>query len=60
MNPRSIIALLLTYSQGLRFKNLFLIALGLFVFDLIIPDMIPFADEILLGLVTILLSRFKR
>lgn len=60
MSPRSIIALLLTYSQGLRFKNLFLLAVGLFIIDLIIPDVIPFADEILLGLATIILSRWKK
>lgn len=32
---------------------------GLFVLDLIIPDFIPFIDEILLGLATLILARWK-
>jgi len=31
----------------------------LFVVDLVIPDPVPFLDEILLGVVTLLLSRWK-
>jgi hypothetical protein len=33
---------------------------GLFIIDLIIPDFIPFADEILLGLVSLLLAGLKK
>ena len=32
----------------------------LFLLDLVVPDFIPFADEILLGLGTLLLSRWKK
>ena len=32
---------------------------ALFVVDLVIPDFIPFADEILLGLGTLLLANWK-
>lgn len=32
---------------------------GLFVLDLIVPDFIPFIDEILLGLATLILARWK-
>jgi hypothetical protein len=32
---------------------------GLFVLDLIVPDLIPFIDEILLGLATLILARWK-
>ncbi len=60
MANRTLLVLLLNYAQNLRFKNLFLLAFGLFVLDLIIPDVIPFADEILLALVTLLLSRWKK
>ena len=42
---------------GLRFRNLFLVAAGLFVVTLFTP--IPLAEEILVGLVTLLLSRWK-
>ena len=33
---------------------------ALFLLDLAVPDFIPFADEILLGLGTLLLSRWKK
>ncbi len=44
----------------LRFPQLFLLAATLFVLDLLIPDLIPFADEILLGLLTVLLGSLER
>ena len=34
----------------LRFPQAFAIFVGLFVFDLFVPDFIPFIDELLLGL----------
>ena len=43
----------------LRFPVLFLISAGLFVVDLVVPDFIPFADEVLLGLVTALLASWR-
>lgn len=51
---------LLAYAQRLRFPTLFLVTLGLFALDLVIPDMVPFADEILLGLGTLLLTAWKK
>jgi hypothetical protein len=47
------------FAAGLRFPNLLAITVTLFVLDLIIPDMIPFADEILLGLLSLLLASLK-
>ena len=44
---------------GLRFRNLFLVAATLFVVTLVVPDFIPFADELLFGLATLLLARWK-
>lgn len=44
----------------MRFPTLFAIAGALFLFDLLIPDFIPFADELLLGLVTLLFASWKR
>jgi hypothetical protein len=44
----------------LRFPQLFALALAVFLIDLFIPDLIPFVDEILLGLLTILLGSVKR
>jgi hypothetical protein len=34
----------------LKFPQLFAVLLALFLIDLVVPDMIPFVDEILLGL----------
>ncbi len=44
----------------LRSWQLFTLAAVLFVADLLVPDPIPFIDEIMLGLTTLLLSRWKR
>jgi len=51
---------LLSFANRLRFKHLFLATCGLFVLTLILPDPIPFADEILFGLATLLLSQWKK
>ena len=51
---------LLAYAARLRFPTLFLVAMTLFVVDVIIQDVVPFADEILLGLGTLLLSSWKK
>ena len=45
---------------GLRFPQLFVLVATVLVVDLLIPDLIPFADEILLGLLTVLLGSLKR
>lgn len=51
---------LLQWLGKLSFPRLFVIAAALFLFDVAIPDFIPFADEILLGLGTLLLARLKK
>ena len=43
----------------LRFPVLFLISAGFFVVDLVVPDLIPVADEVLLGLSTALLASWR-
>jgi hypothetical protein len=57
-NP--ITRLVLRWLGGLRFPQLFLLFGGLFVLDVVLPDVIPFADEILLGLGTLLLGALRR
>lgn len=57
-NP--LISPLLRWLGRLSFPRLFLLSAALFFLDLLIPDFIPFADEILLGLGTLLLARWKR
>jgi hypothetical protein len=51
---------LIQYASRLRFPKLLALAAFVFVVDLILPDVIPFADEILLGLVTLLLGTLKK
>ncbi|HVR80517.1 MAG TPA: DUF6116 family protein [Luteimonas sp.] len=56
----SLLAPLLRWFSRLSYPRLFLLAAGLFVADVVIPDFIPFADELLLGLGTLLLANWKR
>ena len=46
--------------QALRFPTLFLLLAGLFLFDLLIPDFIPFLDELLLGIATLIVGNLTR
>ena len=55
-----IAALIARFAGRLRYPTLFWVAAALFALDLAIPDAIPFADEILLGLGTLLLARLKK
>jgi len=50
---------LVRFAAGLRFPRLLALTAALFVLDLIIPDVIPFVDEILLGLMSLLLASLK-
>lgn len=43
----------------LRFPQLFAVVTALFLIDLLIPDMIPFVDEVLLGLLAVLLGTLQ-
>lgn len=49
----------LGYASKMRFPKLFMLTAILFVIDLIVPDMIPLVDEILLGLGTLLLASLR-
>jgi hypothetical protein len=44
----------------LRYPRLLALTATLFVADLFVPDLIPFADEILLGLGTLVLTQLRR
>lgn len=58
--PNPLLAPLLRWFGRLSYPKLFLLAAALFIGDAIVPDMIPFADELLLGLGTLLLANWKR
>jgi hypothetical protein len=48
------------FAAGLRYPTLFKLVAALFVVDLLVPDLIPFADEVLLALGTLLLGALRR
>ncbi|MCU0225479.1 MAG: hypothetical protein MUF27_15735 [Acidobacteria bacterium] len=51
---------LFRFAEKLRFPQLFVLTAGLFLLDLIVPDLVPFVDEILLGLLTVLFASWRR
>jgi hypothetical protein len=53
-------ALVRRYAGRLRYPRLLLLTALLFGFDLFVPDVIPLADEILLGLGTVLLASLRK
>ena len=50
----------LEFAGGLRFPRLLALTVAIFVADLVVPDLIPFVDEILLGLFAALLATIKK
>jgi len=60
MFKRLATALVGKYAMRLRFPQLFGATAVLFFLDLLIPDLIPFADEIMLGLLTLLLGSLQK
>lgn len=50
---------LMNWARKLRYPALLKITAALFLVTLVIPDPIPFVDEILLGLGTLLLANWK-
>ena len=55
-----ILAGLLQRLSGLRFPYLFGLTALVFLGDVLVPDLIPFADEVLLGLLTILFGAWRK
>jgi len=55
-----LLAPLLRWFGRLSYPRLFLITAALFVVDVLTPDFIPFIDELLLGLGTLLLMNWKK
>jgi hypothetical protein len=55
-----VIAAVLRYAARLRFRQLFLITGTVLVLDLLVPDLVPFVDEVLLGLLTLLFGTWRK
>ncbi|KTF37559.1 DUF6116 family protein [Xanthomonas vesicatoria] len=49
----------LGWAAKLRYPTLFKLAAALFVVDVLVPDFVPFVDELLFGLTTLLLANWK-
>lgn len=58
--PNPILLPFLDWARKLRYPTLFKITAALFVVTLFLPDPVPFVDEILFGLGTLLLANWKR
>jgi hypothetical protein len=50
----------LQWARGLRFPTLFKVTAAAFVVSILLPDPVPFVDEIVFGLGTMLLANWKR
>ncbi len=51
---------ILGFLGRLSFPRLFVLAASLWALDMVIPDFIPFIDELLLGIGTLLLASFRK
>jgi hypothetical protein len=60
MNRIPLISAVLAFAEGLKFRQLFFLVGALFLLDLLVPDIIPLVDELLLGLLTLLLAAWKK
>jgi hypothetical protein len=52
--------LIARFAAGLRFPTLFALLAGLFLLDLVVPDLVPFMDEVLLALGTLLVGSLRK
>jgi hypothetical protein len=59
MDPNTRDRVIGSVTSRLKFPQLLALTAGLFILDLLIPDLIPFADEILLGLATALFALWR-
>ncbi|MFT4249175.1 MAG: hypothetical protein QM581_14280 [Pseudomonas sp.] len=50
---------LLNWARQLRYPTLFKLTAALFLIDLCLPDPLPFVDEIVFGLGTLLLANWR-
>ena len=50
---------LLSFLGGLRFPQLFTLLAIVFLLDLFVPDLLPFVDEAVLGLLTLMMGMWR-
>jgi len=59
-NSLGLVAAVKRFAGTLRFPYLFALTAGLFIVDLLVPDILPFADEILLALLALVIGSVKK
>lgn len=57
---RGLPGMVLRWASGLRFPAMFAFTALLFILNLLVPDVIPLADEILMGLVALLFGSLRK
>lgn len=57
--PSPIVVPFMAWARRLRHPTLFKLTALAFAVNLVVPDLVPFIDEILLGLGTLLLANWK-
>tara|TARA_R110002111_G_scaffold136314_1_gene202132 strand:- start:225 stop:446 length:222 start_codon:yes stop_codon:yes gene_type:complete len=55
-----VVGIILRWASSLRFPIVFGLMAVLFILNLFIPDVIPFVDEILMGLLAVLLGSLRK
>jgi hypothetical protein len=55
-----LVGIVMRWASGLRFPFVFFLMAILFVLNLFIPDVIPFVDEIIMGLLAVLLANLRK
>lgn len=55
-----LVAPIVAFFARMRFPVLFVVTAIAFMVDLVVPDLIPFADEIALGLLAALLAAWRK
>ncbi len=58
-SPQSLTERLQRFAGQLKSSTLLLLVTSLFVLDLVIPDPLPFIDEIMLGIMAVLIARWQ-
>ena len=58
--PTPLLSPVLNFLSKLSYPRLFALTAALVAIDLVVPDIVPFADELLLGLGTLLLANWRK
>lgn len=58
--PSALVGWFINYARRLKHPQLFKWICALFLIDLIVPDLVPLVDELLLGLATLFLAAWKK